>query len=55
MLSKLEFLLDGMVLYPEQMMANLNKTRGMLFSSKVLLALVNTGITREEAYKIVHV
>ena len=53
MLSKLEFLLDGMVLYPEQMMANLNKTRGMLFSSKVLLALVNTGITREEAYKIV--
>ncbi len=26
----------GMVLYPEQMMANLNKTRGMLFSSKVL-------------------
>ena len=42
-----------MVLYPEQMKANLNKTRGMLFSSKVLLASVNTGITREEAYKIV--
>ncbi len=39
-----------MVLYPEQMMANLNKTRGMLFSSKVLLALVNTG-TRE-AYHV---
>ena len=53
MLTKLEFLLEGMVLYPEQMKANLNKTRGMLFSSKVLLALVNTGITREEAYKIV--
>ncbi len=53
MLTKLEFLLEGMVLYPEQMKANLNKTRGMLFSSKVLLALVNTGITREEAYKVV--
>jgi len=53
MLTKLEFLLEGMVLYPEQMKVNLNKTRGMLFSSKVLLALVNTGITREEAYKIV--
>ena len=53
MLTKLKFLLEGMVLYPEQMKANLNKTRGMLFSSKVLLALVNTGITREEAYKIV--
>ncbi len=44
---------DGLVLYPEQMKANLNKTRGMLFSSKVLLALVETGITREDAYKIV--
>lgn len=53
MLDKLAFLLDGMVLYPAQMMANLNKTRGMLFSSKVLLALVNTGMTREEAYPIV--
>ena len=53
MLDKLEFLLDGMVLYPAQMQANLNKTRGMLFSSKVLLALVDTGITREDAYKVV--
>ena len=32
---------------------NLNKTRGLIFSSKVLLALVDTGITREEAYAIV--
>lgn len=53
MLSKLECLLDGMVLYPEQMKFNLNKTRGMLFSSKVLLALVNTGMSREEAYAVV--
>ncbi|EPD78709.1 adenylosuccinate lyase [Atopobium sp. oral taxon 199] len=53
MLSKLERLLDGMVLYPEQMKFNLNKTRGMLFSSKVLLALVNTGMSREEAYAVV--
>lgn len=35
------------------MMANLNKTRGLIFSSKVLLALVDTGITREDAYVIV--
>lgn len=53
MLDKLAFLLDGMVLYPAQMMANLNKTRGMLFSSKALLALVNQGMLREDAYKIV--
>jgi adenylosuccinate lyase len=46
-------IVDGLVLYPEQMLANLNKTRGLIYSSKVLLALVETGITREEAYKIV--
>ena len=32
---------------------NLNKTRGLIYSSKVLLALVNTGMTREDAYAIV--
>lgn len=53
MLSKLEWILDGMVLYPNNMIANVNKTRGLIFSSKVLLALVDTGITREDAYKIV--
>ena len=46
-------IVDGLILYPAQMMANLNKTRGLIFSSKVLLALVETGITREEAYAIV--
>ena len=45
--------IDGLQLYPARMMANLNKTRGLIFSSKVLLALVDTGITREEAYVIV--
>ena len=41
--------IDGLQLYPARMMANLNKTRGLIFSSKVLLALVDTGITREDA------
>ena len=45
--------IDGLILYPARMEANLNKTRGLIYSSKVLLALVDTGITREEAYKIV--
>ncbi len=52
-LSKLEWILEGMVLYPESMLFNLNKTRGLIFSSKLLLALVDTGITREAAYEIV--
>lgn len=53
MLDKLFWIVDGMVLYPKSMEANLNRTRGLIFSSKVLLALVDTGITREDAYKIV--
>lgn len=51
--EKLRWILDGLQVYPEAMQANLNKTRGLIFSSKVLLALVNTGITREDAYSIV--
>ena len=51
--EKLRWILDGLQTYPDAMMANLNKTRGLIFSSKVLLALVNTGITREDAYVIV--
>lgn len=51
--EKLRWILDGLQTYPEAMMANLNKTRGLIFSSKVLLALVNTGMTREDAYVIV--
>lgn len=53
MLQCLIRVVDGLILYPEQMKANLNKTRGLIYSSKVLLALVDTGITREDAYKIV--
>ncbi len=53
MLRCLIRIMDGLVLYPARMVANLNSTRGLIFSSKVLLALVDTGITREEAYKIV--
>lgn len=51
--DKMLWILDGLQTYPESMVANLNKTRGLIFSSKVLLALVDTGITREEAYVIV--
>ena len=53
MFTCLNRIVDGLILYPAQMLANLNKTRGLIYSSKVLLALVDTGITREDAYKIV--
>lgn len=51
--SKMEWMLDGLQLYRANSLANLNRTRGLIYSSKVLLALVDTGITREEAYKLV--
>jgi adenylosuccinate lyase len=41
------------VLYPERMAFNLDATRGLIYSSRVLLYLVDTGITREDAYEIV--
>ncbi len=53
MLHCLIRIIDGLVLYPERMKANLASTRGLIYSSKVLLALVDTGITREAAYAIV--
>jgi adenylosuccinate lyase len=52
-LSKMQHILDGLVIYPENCRANLERIRGLIYSSKVLLALIDTGITREEAYAIV--
>lgn len=46
-------LIDNLLIYPENAIENLNKTRGLIFSQKVLLKLVEKGATREEAYKIV--
>ncbi len=53
MFGKMEPLIEGLFTYPAKMEHNLWRTRGLIFSSKVLLALVQTGITREEAYAIV--
>ncbi len=46
-------LISNLIIYPENMIANLNLTRGLIFSQTLLLKLVNKGISREEAYKIV--
>ncbi len=53
MFAKMEPLLEGLFTYPAKMEHNLWRTRGLIFSSKVILALVQTGITREDAYVIV--
>ena len=53
MLRKMTKMMDGLVVYPDNMMRNLEKTGGLIYSQSVLLALVRQGITREEAYKLV--
>ena len=45
--------MERLIVYPEAMMRNLEKTEGLIFSQSVLLALVDKGITREEAYRLV--
>ena len=51
LLAKTASLLDGLVVYPENMLKNLNLTRGLIFSGQLMLALTQKGISREEAYK----
>ncbi|MBV6512778.1 MAG: Adenylosuccinate lyase [Ignavibacteriaceae bacterium] len=53
MLAKTIQLIDNLLIYPDNMLKNLNKTRGLVFSQRVLLRLVEKGLTREAAYKAV--
>lgn len=48
---KLTNLLDKLLVYPEAMMENLNKTGGLIFSQRIMLAVVSKGVLREDAYK----
>ena len=51
MLQKMASLIDGLMVYPERMLENLNLTRGSLFSGQLLLALTQAGVSREQAYE----
>lgn len=53
MLHLMNGLIKNLLIYPENMIRNLNLTRGLIFSQKVLLALVNKGLSREDSYKLV--
>ena len=50
-LHKAAALFDGLVVYPERMLENLNATRGLVFSGQLLLALTQAGVAREAAYE----
>ncbi|MBX7491201.1 adenylosuccinate lyase [Helicobacter turcicus] len=53
MLMRLHGLLKKLVVYPKNMLKNLNLTGGLVFSQRILLELPKKGISREDAYKIV--
>ena len=52
-LARLTSVIDGLVLYPDAMLANLNRMRGLVNSQRVLLALTQSGVSREDAYAAV--
>jgi adenylosuccinate lyase len=53
MLQKTANLLDTMFVYPKRMLANLESTGGLVFSGQLLLDLVEHGVSREDAYRLV--
>lgn len=53
MLEKFTQIVDGLVVYPENMRANVEKTLGLIFSQRVMLAMVEKGMLRETAYRLV--
>lgn len=51
MLRKFINIVEKLLVYPDAMIANLNKTGGLIFSQNLLIALVSKGVLREDAYK----
>ncbi|MEO9517919.1 MAG: adenylosuccinate lyase [Paracoccaceae bacterium] len=52
-LARLTNVVDKLVIYPDNMLANMNKFRGLVMSQRVLLALTQAGVSREDAYRLV--
>lgn len=53
LLDRMVFIIDNMHVYPENMMENIGRTGGLFFSQTMLLKLVEKGMTREDAYRLV--
>ncbi|HEY4744115.1 MAG TPA: adenylosuccinate lyase [Desulfuromonadaceae bacterium] len=52
-LRRLNGLVRNLVVYPENMLKNLNQMKGLVFSQKILLDLTQAGVSREDAYRLV--
>jgi adenylosuccinate lyase len=53
MLDRFTWLVEGLVVHADRMLANLRASRGVFFSQRLLLALVESGLSRDEAYRLV--
>ncbi len=53
MLQKMIPLIEGLLVYPKNMILSLSKTKGLIYSQRVLLELMKKGLTREAAYEII--
>lgn len=53
MLNRFGNIVKNLTVYPENMLANMEKTFGLIYSQRVLLALIDKGMSREEAYDLV--
>ena len=53
MLNRFVYILDGLLVYPKNMIMNLSKTKGLIFSQKILVELMNKGLNRIAAYEII--
>ena len=52
-LVRLAGVIENLVVYPENMLANMNKLGGLMHSQRVLLALTQKGVSREDSYRLV--
>ena len=52
-LNRLAGVIDKLVIYPDNMLKNMNQFRGLVMSQRVLLALTQAGVSREDAYRLV--
>ncbi len=53
MLNRIAGIINNLVVYPEKMEENLGLLKGLIFSQQILLALAESGVSREDAYKMV--
>ncbi len=53
LLQKFTWIMEGILVYPRNMLKNINLTGGLIFSQRVFLALVDKGLSRERAYELI--